>query len=112
MELIMAIIQREDAAGLTDALAEKGYTFTRIGTASGLSRISNTTLLIGVNSAQAEEEVVDIIKANCRSRTQLVSPPPSERPRGFPPLPPVEKREMGFGGAVLFVLDVKRFERL
>nr|HID14035.1 hypothetical protein [Anaerolineae bacterium] len=96
---------------LTDALTEKGYKFTRIGTTSGLSRISNVTLLVGVESAQVEE-VVEIIRANCRSRTQLVSPPPPERPRGFPPLPPVEKREMEFGGAVIFVLDVKRFERL
>lgn len=111
MELIIAIIQREDAAGLTDALAEKGYKFTRIGTASGLSRISNVTLLIGVESAQIEE-VVEIIKANCHSRTQLVSPPLPERPRGFPPLPPTELSEMEFGGAVIFVLDIKRFERL
>ena len=111
MELIVAIIQREDAEGLTDALAEKGYTFTRIGTTTGLSRIDNVTLLIGIESAQIEE-AVEIIKANCRSRTRLVSPSLPERPRGFPPLPPVEKREMGFSGAVIFVLDVKRFERL
>jgi uncharacterized protein YaaQ len=111
MELIVAIIQREDAEKLTGALAEKGYSFTRIGTASGLSRVSNVTLLIGMESAQIEE-AVEIIKANCRSRTRLVSPPLPERPSGFPPLPPVEKREMEFGGAVIFVLDVKRFERL
>nr|HID14317.1 hypothetical protein [Anaerolineae bacterium] len=46
MELIVAIIQREDAERLTDALTEKGYKFTRIGTTSGLSRISNVTLLV------------------------------------------------------------------
>jgi uncharacterized protein YaaQ len=111
MELIVAIIQREDAEGLTDALAEKGYSFTRVGTISGLSKISNVILLIGVESVQIEE-VMEIIKVNCRARTQLVSPPLPERPRGFPPLPPPEMREMEFGGAVVFVLDVKRFERL
>ena len=111
MELVVAISQHEDAARVTGALAEKGYSFTRINTTSGLSRISNTTLLIGVHGAQVEE-VMETIKANCRSRTQLISPSLPEQLPGFPPPLPVERREVEFGGAVIFVLDVKRFERL
>jgi len=110
MELIVAIVRDEDAGRITEALADKGYKSTRVSTASGFLKMGNTTLLIGVESDHVEE-VLEIIKAKCRPRTEPVPPSPARRPSGFPPLPPREIKEVTVGGAVVFILEVKRFER-
>ena len=111
MDLIVAIVKDEDAGRVTEALAERGYKSTRISTASGFLKMSNTTLLIGIESEQVDD-VLGIIKANCRVHAQPTPPPPPERPAGFPPLPPGERKAVEVGGAVVFILDVKRYERL
>ncbi len=111
MELVVAIVQDEDAGKITEALAKRGYKSTRVGTASGFLKMSNTTILVGVESSQVDE-VLGIIKANCRPHTQPAPPPLSERPGGFPLFLPKERKEVEVGGAVIFVLGVKRFERL
>lgn len=109
MDLIIAIVRDEDAGRVTEALAERGYKSTRIGTASGFLKMSNTTLLIGVESERVDD-VLGIIKAHCRPHVQPTPPPPTERPWGFPPSPPAEEKAVKVGGAVVFVLDVKRCE--
>jgi len=111
MDLIVAIVRDEDAGRVTEALAERGYKSTRISTASGFLKMSNTTLLIGVESEQVDE-VLGIIRTHCHPYTQLAPPPLAERPQGFPPPPPTETKEVKVGGAVVFVLEVKRFEKL
>jgi uncharacterized protein YaaQ len=111
MDLMVAIVRDEDAGRVTEALAGRGYTSTRISTASGFLKMSNTTLLIGVESEQVED-VLGIIQANCHPRAQPTPPLPSERPSGFPPAPPAEKKTVRVGGAVVFILEVKRCERL
>ncbi|UCC75614.1 MAG: cyclic-di-AMP receptor [Anaerolineales bacterium] len=111
MHLMVAIVGDEDAGRVTEALAERGYASTRISTASGFLKMSNTTLLIGVENEQVEE-VLGIIKASCHPRARPTPPLPSERPLGFPPAPPAEKKTVRVGGAVVFVVEVKRCERL
>ncbi len=110
MDLIVAIVRDEDAGTVTEALAERGYKSTRISTASGFLKMSNTTLLIGAESDQVDE-VLGIIKANCRSNIELVPPLLTGKTLG-PPSFPAETREVEVGGAVVFVLGVKRFEKL
>ncbi len=110
MDLIVAIVGDEDAGRVTEALAERDFKSTRISTASGFLKMSNTTLLIGVESDQVDE-VMEIIKANCRSHVEL-APPLSPNNHLGPPAFPVEKKEVEVGGAVVFVLGIKRFEKL
>ena len=110
MDLIVAIVRDEDAGKVTEALAERGHKSTRISTASGFLKMSNTTLLIGAESDQVDE-ALGIIKANCRSNIELAPPLPTSKHLG-PPSFPVETREVEVGGAVVFVLGVKRFEKL
>jgi len=110
MDLIMAIIGDEDAGKVTEALAERGHKSTRISTASGFLKMSNTTLLIGAESDQVDE-VLEIIKTNCRPHIELTPPRPISKSLG-PPTFPVEKKEVEVGGAIVFVLGVKRFEKL
>lgn len=110
MDLIMAIVGDEDAGKVTEALAERDFKSTRVSTASGILMMSNTTLLIGVESDQVDE-VLEIIKANCHSHIEFAPPLPTSKNLG-PPAFPVETKEIEVGGAVVFVLDVKRFEKL
>jgi len=110
MDLIMAIVRDEDAGKVTEALAERGHKSTRISTASGFLKMSNTTLLIGAEGNQVDE-VLEIIKANCHPHIEFAPPLPPSKNLG-PPSFPVETREVEVGGAVVFVLGVKRFEKL
>jgi uncharacterized protein YaaQ len=95
MNLILAIVQNEDADTVVGALLATGYRLTRINTAGGFLRRGNATLLIGVE-AERVDDVLQIIQANCRLRTE---PRPPEA--GIP-----------MYGATVFVLEAARFVRV
>lgn len=109
MKLIVAIVQREDAGDLIDALVQKDYRATRIDTAGGFLKSGNATILIGVEDSQVEE-VLGLINASCNRRTVQVSPTASSVVPGQFYVP--FSMEVEVGGATVFVLPVERFERL
>ena len=110
MELILAIVNEDDAGRVVDALAADGYGVTRINTASGLLKMPNVTLLVGVESNRSDE-AVGIIRTNCHHRVEPIPPLLLTEPEAYPPSLPRPK-EMAVGGAVIFVLEVKRYEHL
>ncbi len=110
MDLIMAIVRDEDAGKVTEALAERGHKSTRVSTASGFLKMSNTTLFIGAEDGEVDK-VLGIIKANCHSNIEFAPPLLADKNLG-PPTFPVEAKEVEVGGAVVFVLGIKRFEKL
>jgi uncharacterized protein YaaQ len=109
VKLVIAIIHKEDAGPLVDALLEREFRATRLHSSGGFLRQSNASLLIGVEDDQVDA-VIEIIRDNCVSRTQVVSPlPPIMEPGEFYlPYP----TEVTVGGAVVFVVPVDRYERL
>jgi len=109
VDLILAIISEEDALEVVEALTASGYTATRINTASGLLKMPNVTLLIGVNSDQVDE-VIGLIKDHCHPRAVPIPPPPLWSAEPAPPL--LRPTEVPTSGAVIFVLSIKRYERL
>lgn len=106
---MIAIIHKEDAGPLVDALLEREFRATRLHSSGGFLRQSNASLLVGVEDDQVDA-VLQIIRDNCVSRTQVMSPlPPIMEPGEFYlPYP----TEVTVGGAVVFVLPVDRYERL
>lgn len=109
MKLVMAIVQKEDAGTLIDALTEKGYRATRINTAGGFLKEGNATVLVGVEDS-AIDEVLSLVASSCNTRTQYINPlPPVMEPGEFYMPYPVEVQ---VGGATVFVLNVERYERL
>ena len=109
MKLVVAIVHNEDAGALVDALLDRSYRTTRLHSSGGFLKQSNATVLVGVDEAQVEE-VLGVIRENCTSRTQVVNPmPPITEPGEFYMPYPLE---VELGGAVVFVVDVARFERL
>ena len=67
MNLVLSIVQNEDAEPVTRALLAAGHRVTRINTAGGFLRRGNVTLLVGVDEAQVDD-VLRIIDQNCRTR--------------------------------------------
>jgi uncharacterized protein YaaQ len=105
----MAVVHAEDASALVDALLDGDYRATRLHSSGGFLKQSNATIIVGVDDQQVEA-VLDIIREQCHSRTQLVNPMPPIMEPGefFLPYP----LEVEVGGAAVFVLPVDRFERL
>jgi uncharacterized protein YaaQ len=109
MKLIIAIVQDEDVDALTQALIEAGYRFTKISTTGSFLRTGNTSLLIGVED-QEVPNVMAILRRTCRRRTQIAVPYSPALEPGLLYMP--ENFEVEVGGAVVFVANVSRFERL
>jgi uncharacterized protein YaaQ len=109
VKLVVAIVHNEDAGPLVTAFLERQYRATRLHSSGGFLRQSNATVMLGVDDEQVDE-VLDVIRENCTSRTQVVNPmPPIMEPGEFYMPYPVE---VEMGGAVVFVVPVERFERL
>lgn len=108
MKLVIAIVHDEDSSKLMDELLENGFGVTKLATTGGFLKSGNTTLIIGVEKEKLDE-VIDIIKAKCKSRTQIAtSPAPSSWSIGaYMPY----TIEVQVGGATIFVVDVDRFEK-
>lgn len=109
MKLIVAIVQDEDADQLVEALVSEGFRVTRIASTGTLLRTGNTSLLVGVPDADVSR-VINIVAAYCPRRTQIAVPYSPALEPGLMYM--TENFEVEVGGAVMFVLNVDRFERL
>lgn len=107
MKLIIAIVNRDDASSVTQALTRKGFSSTKLSTTGGFLMAGNVTILIGVDEDRVQT-VIDIIKEQSHSRKQMI-PTTTEMSYGYYPSMPVE---VTVGGATIFVVDVDRFERV
>ena len=108
MQLVLAIVQDEDAGPVVEALTGAGFRATRINTAGGYLRKGNATILIGVKKERLHRALL-IIRDNCETRTEYFVPTaPGEVGEPYP-LDPIQVQ---VGGATVFVLDVERYERL
>ncbi len=107
-KLVVMIVADSDADRLVRKLLERGHPATKIGSTSGLLRRGNTTILSGVDGEDVDA-LLAIVRAECRARTEYV--PLQAVPffgEGVVMADPVEVR---VGGAVIFVLNVERFEK-
>ncbi|MCC6485629.1 MAG: cyclic-di-AMP receptor [Armatimonadetes bacterium] len=108
MKLLIAIIQERDRRRVEEALSVEGFFFTKIASTGGFLRDGNVTMLLGVESEQLEQ-VLGVLRESSEARDQYVSlPPPDVMPSAGLMQAPVK---VTVGGAVVFVMDVERFER-
>lgn len=108
MKLVISIVHHDDSRTLTDALLQHGYRATVISTTGGFLREGNATVFVGVDDDNLDA-VLNIVRQNCRTRSQHINPlPPIMEPgEMFVPAP----IEVEVGGATVFVLDVAQFHR-
>lgn len=107
MKLVIAVVQDKDSNRLSNALVKAGFRATKLASTGGFLRAGNTTFMIGVEEERIEE-VMEMIKSNCKTRDQMVTPvsPIGGTADSFIPFPV----EVQVGGAAVFVLPVERFE--
>jgi uncharacterized protein YaaQ len=109
MKLLIIIVTDTDADGLTRAMIERGLPATKIGSTGGFLRRGNTTLLSGVEEDRVDD-VIALVRRLCPVRTELLTittaPLAGEMPYLNEPL------EVRAGGAVIFVMEIARFERI
>lgn len=101
-------MHNRDKNKVCDELVKAGFKFTVIGSTGGFLREGNTTYLVGVEDEQLNN-CLSVIQQNSQTREQMVSVMPFEAtaPGGLMHNP----LKVPVGGAVVFVLDVERFER-
>ena len=108
-KLVLAIIQDEDAFSTMDALSEKGFQVTKLASTGGFLRAGRTTLICGVEEERVDE-LVEIFRKKCKSRTQITSVNSAHvnATESYVPYPV----EVPVGGATIFVLNVEDFKKL
>lgn len=109
MKLVVAVVQDEDADHLVNEIVAAGYRVTRVSSTGSLLRTGNTSLIVGVDEAEVPS-VISIIRATCKRRTQIAVPYSPALEPGLLYLS--ENFEVEVGGAIIFVLNVERYERL
>jgi len=107
MKLVVAVVQDKDSNRLSNALIKEGFRATKLASTGGFLRAGNTTFMIGIEDERVQE-VMQVIKANCKIREQIVTPvsPMGGTTDSYIPFPV----EVQVGGAAVFVLPVERFE--
>jgi len=109
MKLIIAIIHERDRQKVGDALLQAGHKFTNIATTGGFLRDGNCTLLIGADDDQVDEIIGVIRESSCTREHYVNQPPVDALGAGGMLMNPVK---VTVGGAIIFVVDVERFERV
>jgi uncharacterized protein YaaQ len=108
MKLVIAVVHDRDKNKISDTLLRNGFKFTKVASTGGFLREGNVTLFIGVEDEDLEM-VLRLIGESCKTREQYVNVlPPDAAPVGaFVPNPV----KVLVGGAIVFVVNVERFER-
>lgn len=110
MQLLLAIVQAEDADLLVDRLVAQDYRVTRINSVGNFLMRGNATILIGVEDASVAS-VLATMRTICHSRTSFINavPPVEAIAASLPVTMPIE---IVVGGAIVFSFPVKRLLRL
>ncbi len=108
-KLVMMIVSDTDADDLMAALVEHGIPATKVGSSGGFLRRGNVTIFSGVPESQVDG-VMDLVNEICPARTELV--PVQTLPFIGDSAFTTEPIEVRAGGAIVFVLNVDRFQRI
>lgn len=104
MLLLLAIVQSEDAPGLSKLLVDQGLRLTQLNSTGGLFGSGNAALLLGIEEGQYDT-VIAAIHATCKTRMKHISAVTTPDPTFFNFTP----FEVEVGGAVVFCVPVERF---
>ena len=104
MKMVMAVVPRDEAGHVLEALVVAGHTATFTDSRGGMLRQTQQTLFIAVEEKDLER-VLASIRDNCHS--QVVVEPSEPRQAFSLGTVPVTAE---LGGAVVFIWDLDRFE--
>lgn len=104
--LLMAVVQAQDAEIAREALDKLGMTIERLPSVGGFLGRRNALLLIGV-PVEKREQAEEILHENCRQRVEFIAVPLESAPLPLPTPTPIT-----VGGATVFALDVEYYEEI
>ncbi len=107
MKLVIAIVHDEDSHDVIERLTEKDYGVTKLASTGGFLKSGNTTILVGTEKEKVDE-VINIIKDECRTRKEITTAAPMVGDNNSFMAIPIE---VIVGGATIFVVDVEKFEK-
>lgn len=107
MKLVLAIVSGDDSSKVSRALTKNNFSVTKLATTGGFLMAGNTTFLIGTEASRVDE-LVEVLRTNCKTRTQMVPTSASYGVGMFSAMP----IEVQVGGATVFVIDVEQFMKL
>ncbi len=103
-DLLIAVVQGQDADMAIQSLNEEGFRVTRLPSVGAFLGRKNATLMIGISQDQ-EEKAVEILNDTCRQRVAFIAVPMENAPLPMPAPTPVT-----IGGANVFSLEVEHYE--
>ena len=104
MKMVMAVVQREEAENVLQALIAAGHTATLIESRGGMLRQAWMTMFVAVKN-EAVDTVLGIIKTNCVSDVNV-----GAREQAAQDSSRLSSAQAKVGGAVTFVWDLDKFE--
>ena len=108
-KLMIMVVSDADADRLIRALVSHGYPATKIGSTGGFLRRGNTTVMSGVDAREVDE-VMEFVRRFCHARIEHI--PLQALPITGDGAPIVDPMEVRVGGAVVFVLNIERLEKV
>ncbi len=104
MKMVMAVVPRDEAGRVIEALVSAGHTASFSDSRGGVLRQAQQMLFIAVED-QDLERVLTIIRDNCHSQVVVETSKP-RTPFSLGSMPVTAE----LGGAVVFIWDLDRFE--
>jgi len=105
-DILIAVVQSQDAESAQDALHKLGMTVQRLPSVGGFLGRRNATLLIGVPE-ELRERAEEILRLNCRQRVEFIAVPLESAPLPLPTPTPIT-----VGGATVFAIEVEHYEEI
>jgi uncharacterized protein YaaQ len=105
-QLVFVIVSERQAEDLLKALVRERFYFTKINSSGMVFQEPILCLLVGLNNSRLAS-FLELCGQCCRTYQEYI-PVQFNPPSGFPPMSMIEARA---GGALIYVLDVERFEQ-
>lgn len=103
-DLLIAVVQGQDADMAIESLNDQGYKVTRLPSVGGFLGRRSATLMIGIIKKD-KEKALEILDQTCRQRVAFIAVPMENSPLPMPAPTPVT-----IGGASVFSLKIEHFE--
>lgn len=104
--LLIAVVQAQDAEIARQALEKLNITIERLPSVGGFLGRRNATLLVGL-PLDKREVAEEVLHENCRQRVEFIAVPLESAPLPLPTPTPIT-----VGGATIFALDVEYYEEI
>jgi uncharacterized protein YaaQ len=104
--LVFVVVSGRQAELLSQALVKEKFYFTKFDISMFAFQETTLCLMIGLNQSR-KDELMHLVEENCQTHQEYV-PVQFNSPAGFPPLSMIEAR---VGGALVYQVDVERFEQ-